>query len=176
MKSRKLGIGLLLMLAFVVTTGTFAYWASGVAGDDETVGGTVTVGTGDAITTTVTVNAQSDTNGNLVPVGFEGGSDINNLDLTFPVIWNADADGAEGISGTLSVSIGNYVIGTLSGSDVTDLFSVTITSGDGAITEGSSQNVVINVLFANEPADAAEYAIVAGSDLTFDVTFTVTVN
>ena len=36
MKSRKLGIALLLMLALVVTSGTFAYWASSVTGNADT--------------------------------------------------------------------------------------------------------------------------------------------
>lgn len=175
MKSKKLLVGLLLLLAFVFTTGTFAYWASSVTGNNSTASGTVTVGTGDAVTTTVTVTAQSDTSGNLVPVGFEGGTDINNLNLTFPVQWDADQAGADGIGGTLAVTIGNYAIGTLTGTAVTDLFTITVTSGDGAITEGVSQNVIINVEFTNEPADAAEYAQVAGQNLTFDVTFTVTV-
>lgn len=173
MKSRKLGIGLLLLLAFVFTTGTFAYWASSVAEGESTVSGTVEIGTGEDITTTVTVSAQSDTNGNLVPVGFEDGTKINNLDLTFPVQWDADQDGIDGITGTLVVTIDNFVIGSLSGTDVTDMFTITVSSGDGAIVEGVSQDVVINVQFTNEPEDQTEYNIVAGSDLTFDVTFTV---
>lgn len=175
MKSKKLLVGLLLLLAFVFTTGTFAYWASSVAGDASTVGGTVTVGTGDAVTTTVTVTAQSDTNGNLVPVGYAVSPDVDNLNLTFPVQWDADQAGADGIDGTLAVTLSNFAIGTLTGTAVTDMFTITVSSGDGAITEGVSQNVIINVQFTNEPADSATYAEVAGNNLTFDVTFTVTV-
>ena len=150
MKSRKLVITLLLVLAFVFTTGTFAYWASSVASDTQTVGGTVTVGTGEEVTTTVTVSAQSDTSGNLVPTGFQDGTTtVNNLDLTYPVQWDADAQGADGISGTLSVSLSNFAIGTLTGTDVTDMFTITVSSGDGAITEGVSQNVISSLVAAS---------------------------
>ncbi|MCF7926196.1 MAG: hypothetical protein K9L74_01280 [Candidatus Izimaplasma sp.] len=176
MKTKKLGIALLVMLALVVTTGTFAYWASSVTDGTNTVGGTVTVGTGEQVTTTVTVTAQSDLNGNLVPVGFEDATKVNNLDLTFPVTWTADQAGADGIVGNLNVTISNYAIGTLTGTAVTDMFTVTITSGSGAITEGVSQNVIINVEFTNEPTDSTTYSQVAGNDLTFDVTFTASAN
>ncbi|MFO7969543.1 MAG: hypothetical protein R6U15_05520, partial [Candidatus Izemoplasmatales bacterium] len=53
MKSRKLTIGLLLLVAFVFTTGTFAYWASSVEGDTQSQTETVSIGEGNAVTSTV---------------------------------------------------------------------------------------------------------------------------
>lgn len=165
MKSRKLAIGLLVALALVVTTGTFAFWASGVTGSSESATGTVTIGSGDAVTTTVVVGDATNA-GPLVPVGQTG---TNNVDLTFGVDW--DGSGATGATGTLAVSVGTILI---DGVDYSGLFTVTVTSGTGAITAGTNQNVVVNVEFTNEPADQTEYNAVATNDVIVTLTFNVT--
>lgn len=166
MKSKKLAIGLLVMLALVVTTGTFAFWASSVTGNNDSATGTVTIGTGDAVTTTVVVNDET-SGGPLVPVGFTG---TNDVDLTFGVDWTGT--GAEGATGTLAVTVDSIEVG---GVDYSGLFTVTVVSGTGAITvDGTTQNVVVNVEFTNEPADQTEYNAVAGNDVVVTLTFTVT--
>jgi hypothetical protein len=166
MKSKKLAIGLLVMLALVVTTGTFAFWASGVTGSNDSATGTVTIGTGDAVTTTVTVGNETST-GPLVPVGFEGGSDVNNVDLIFEIDW--DGTGAEGATGTLVVTVDSIEVG---GTDYSGLFTVDVSS-QPSITAGTLFDYTVNVEFTNEPADQAEYDAVAGNDVVVTLTFTV---
>jgi len=171
MKNRKLVVGLLVMLAVVMSTLTFAYWATGVTGSDQTATGTIVIGEGDAVTTSVTVANQSST-GNLVPVGYDqDAADVNNVDLTFSVLW--DGTGAEGAAGTLAVTMDSIEIDgeTI---DVSGLFTVTVTSGTGGITAGTAQPVVVNVEFTNEPANAADYALIANGNLIVTLSFDVT--
>jgi hypothetical protein len=178
--NKKLGIALLLLLALVTTTGTFAYWAAGIAGDTQTDGASVTIGAAEEITTTITLNDPAASASGLVPSAYvESGVTVDTATFTYTVNW--DADGQEqytsigsGFAGNLVVSFSNFSIGTLSGTAVTDMFTISVTSGDGAITEGTPNTVIITVVFANEPADQATYNEVAGNNLTFDVTFAVT--
>jgi len=169
MKSRKLGIGLLLLLALTVTTGTFAYWASSITDADTTGTGTVAIGTGQAVTTTVAVTNQ--TGGPLVPVDQTG---TNNVNLTFPVLWTSDnAATGDDLTGVLAVTVDSIEI---DGTDYSGLFTVTISSGTGAITEDASQDVVVNVEFTLEPADADEYTDVTSDSLIVTLSFDVTAN
>lgn len=165
MKSRRMIIAVLLFVAVAVSSATFAFWASGVTGNDDTATGTVTIGEGDAVTTTVNVNDESDS-GPLVPDGYSGTS---NVDLTFEVDWQGS--GAEGATGTLGVTVDSIEV---DGVDKSNLFTVTVSSGTGAITAGTPQNVVINVDFENEPADQSEYNEVATNDVIVSLTFDVT--
>ena len=171
MKSRKMIIAVLLFVAVAVSSATFAYWASGFTDNDGSATGTVTIGEGDEVTTTVNVSNQTSA-GPLVPVGFEGGSDVNNVDLTFPVTWSSDLpNDADDLTGSLSVSVESVEV---NGVDKSGLFTVEVSSGEGAITEDSAQNVVVNVEFTNEPADETEYTEVATNDLVVTLTFSVT--
>ncbi len=175
MRSKKLVIGLLMLLALVFTTGTFAYWA-GYAGVGVTTSSTsVTIGSADDTPSTVTVTAQSNSVGNLVPVNQVGSGQTSSVELTFPVSWAVDGTEYAGISGDLAVTFGNYEIGTLIGADVTDMFTITWDSTPATLTEGAAAvDVVVTIEFTTEPADKATYDKVAGGRLTFDVTFTVT--
>lgn len=175
MKSRKLGIALLIMLAFVVTTGTFAYWASSVVGTDSTNTATVTIGSGDAVTTSLTITDQTSA-GPLVPVGHSG---TNSVTLTFPVTWTSDNDAAaDNVFGLLDVTVDSIEMSD--GYDVSGLFTVTIDGGASisgqAIEEDVAQTVTVVVTFTNEPADQAEYNEVASQDLVVTLSFDVTPN
>lgn len=179
--NKKLGIALLLLLALVTTTGTFAYWAAGIAGDAATdTGASVSIGAAEQITTTVSLNDPTASASNLVPTAYvESGVTVDSATFSYTVNWDANGEEAYtsiggGFAGTLAVTFGNFSIGTLSGTDVTDMFTISVTSGDGAITEGTPNTVVITVTFTTEPADLATYNEVASGTLTFDVTFTVT--
>ena len=173
MKSRKLRIGLLLLLALVVTTGSFAYWASSVAGDSDVVAASVTIGTGNAVTTTITVADLADTSA-LIPTAYGVAGTDDTAILTLPVAWDADLGGADGSIGTLSVVLDSYTLGTLTEAQIDAMFSITITSGTGSITEGTPQDVVITIVFGTEPTTQAIYSQVANGTLALSLTFTIT--
>ena len=172
MKSRKLGIGLLLMLAIVVTTGTFAYWASSVSGNSADVSKTVTIGQGGVVTTTVTLGATTGSGADLVPDGRTGDHDV---EWTIPVEWDACHADGYGVTGDLEVTVVYSISpGTLTDTQLDEMFSFGVT-GDGAITEGAAaQNVILTLTFDTEPASKLIYDEVQNGNLTVTITFTVT--
>lgn len=176
MKKRNLGIALLVLLAFVVTTGTFAYWASSVSGANATdTGASVTIGQGGSVTTTVTLNDPTADNTALVPTAYVAVAGDDTATWTYNVDWSDAAGAADGAAGTLAVTFSNYAISgqTTTEAEILAMFSFTVTSGDGAIVAGTPNSVVITVVFTTEPANPTLYNEVANGTLTFDVTFTV---
>lgn len=183
MKKRGLVISLLVLLAVITSGFTYAFWAASVAGDDTTATGSIAIGAGSAVTTTVAVDNEVSA-GLLVPSGFENGTTtFDEIVLTFQVDWTADQDGAAGTTGTLTVDIDELTYRIVDGSDVSTglsaaqidaMFDFVVTSGNGAsMTIGGSQNVVITITFANEPASNDIYQMVANGTLKFDVDFSL---
>ncbi|RJX24333.1 MAG: hypothetical protein C4537_07085 [Acholeplasma sp.] len=183
MKKRSLLIVMLVMLALVTSGFTYAFWAASVTGNNDTAVGSVEIGQGSAVTTTVLVGDETSA-GLLVPTGYQNGTTtFNQITLTFDVDWTADASGAAGTTGTLVVDVVETSFDILDDLDVTTgltdvqidaMFDVVVTSGNNAsMTIGGSQAVVITITFANEPASSAIYDAVANGTFVFDVTFTL---
>jgi len=165
MRQKKLVITLLVLLAFVVSGFTYAYWASGISinqAGNETAN--IEIGTGAAAVTTVTVVPTVD-DGVLVPVGRATGGQVESLTYTFEVTWTATDSTASGATGTLTVGASaNH--GLL---NVVPTYNSNITAGGSTVT-------VTIVVTLTEPANQAEYAEVAGNNFTLTVTFNVAQN
>ena len=175
MRKRSLGIALLALLAIVVTTGSFAYWASSVTGNNDAATATVTIGEGNEVTTTVSLANTGTTGSGLVPTAYGTPGTDDTATWTYTVDWDADsAEAGSAFAGTLAVAFSNKSLGTLTSTQIDAMFSFVVTSGDGAITEGGQNTVVITVVFGTEPATQTIYDQVANGDLQFDITFTVT--
>lgn len=178
MKNKGLIIGALVLFALVATSFTFAYWASSVDGDTQAqTGNTVTIGEGDTVTTTISFGSLVEDGNTLVPVGYEdGASTFSSTTFTFPVQWDADSSGVEGVVGDLTVTLGDPSItpGTLTLAELEAMFDIEVTTAPATLTEGAgTSNVIITVTFANEPATKAIYDEVANGTISFDVTFIV---
>ena len=186
MRRRSLLIGLLIMLALVTSGFTYAFWAAGVAGDADTATGTISIGEADEAVTTVTVGNQTSA-GQLVPVGRSGdsiGSPVEYVMLQFSVQWTSAAAEATGATGTLAFAESNVLINssaTYAGLvNITHQIGGTVTGGtfnaDGstALTVGDTVSVWVKVTLT-EPANETAYNAIAGFDITFTGTFTVTV-
>jgi len=173
MKSKKLGIGLLLLLAFTVTTGTFAYWASGVAGDDAATTASVTIGEGNQVTTTVSLGAAVNSQGanDLVPAGFAEAGKIESLTLTFDVDWASFGLDGSGLTGDLDVTFDSAVNGT--SANVLALFNASGLTGYSITTDDSSSTTVTITITMDEPASVLEYNSVVNENVTLGFTFTV---
>lgn len=178
MKSRKLGIALLLLLAMVVTTGSFAYWASSVNGNNDTTTATVTIGSGGTAETVVNLGALvGDGSVNLVP-NTQTGDHI--IVFTVDVTWtSALGTAADTTVGTLlatesyqTMSVG----GTLTDSDLDLMFDTTYaySVSDEITVGGSAITVTITITFTNEPSTKTIYDTLVQNDLVLDLTFTVT--
>jgi len=182
MRQKSLVIGLLIVLAFLVSGFTYAYWAASVAGNQDTATGTVTIGQGGTAETVVTVNDTTlDTD--LVPDTQTG---TNNVNLVFTVNWAEDSsiqlNGAT-VTGTLTATaVFTSILDSLgdnTGLDATaiglmfTLGTPSYQDSSQTITMGTPKTVTINLLFDNEPASKAIYDLVANGSIVITVTFVV---
>ncbi len=194
MRQKRLVLSLLVMLAFLVSGFTYAFWASGIATATANQTGTVQVGTGTEVTSTVNLGALVSNAGvnNLVPVGFVAlATDISSLTFTIPVDWDShDIAGstaggdAAGITSTLTVSLVSAVIPAVAGPpavpavDVASHFGIAL-GGTGTnsaeytiISDGATISVVITITL-NEPLNQTQYNIIANANVLFTFSFTV---
>ncbi len=168
MRQKKLVIGLLVMLALVVSSFTYAYWSS-VDLNDTVASTTVTIGEGRTATVTAALTASG--SGTLVPSGEVANSvstsPVTSLQYTFTVDW-AD-NGYTGLGGTVAIVVDNVSNAT---ADSLLNFAISPVTGS-AITEGTQLVVTITVTLT-APANVTEYNAIINEAVTFDVTFTVT--
>ena len=171
---RNLVIGLLITLALVVSGFTYAFWAAGIAADDLEDTQSITVGTGETVSSTVNLTAAVNSQGAdaLVPAGFAAAGKVESLTLTFTIDWDSTGADASGLVSTLTASFDSAA--NPSTTDVTSLFNVSFNNaGSYSITSDGSSVTVIATVTMDEPANQAEYDLVAG--LAIDLTFTFTV-
>ncbi|QMS84624.1 hypothetical protein [Candidatus Xianfuyuplasma coldseepsis] len=186
MKSRKLGIALLAMLAIVVTTGTFAYWAGAVVaptGGDTTTG-TVTVGTGADVTTSFVLNNTVASGGQLVPSGQSGnsqGTPVEFVDLSYTVQWTEDGDQLLGTSTTANITATPSVamveddgLTAITNQTILDLVVITPNvSNPSTITLDAAASTFAWTVTLTEPANSADYAVVQGATITITFTYSL---
>lgn len=175
MKQRKLVVGLLVMLAVAVSTFTFAFWAASITGNNNVASQTVVIGAGEAVTTTVSLNADSQTAGQLVPSGRADNSSsatpVESVVIVYTVslIEDQDNNSYDGQNAVLAVSYSNVLIGGVS--DNAALVQIAL-SYTATVAVDGTQTVSITVTLL-EPTQA-QYAAIYGQDITFDLTFTAT--
>lgn len=173
MKKRSLLIMLLVMLAMVTSGFTYAFWASSITGNNNTATGTITIGEGGTVATAVTVGNETATG--LVPTGFE--DDVNtfsSIDLTYTVAWTSLVDDADGAVGTVSAVASSILIGgssTYAGLVTVDV--ATAATNVNVTLNGATVDLIVTVTLS-EPLTQAAYEAVAGANITFTLTFTVT--
>ena len=188
MKRTKLGIGLLLMLALVVTSGTFAYWASGVTGpaNQDTVG-TVTIGTGEAVTTKYVVTGDPQAVGLLVPAAYANNTTtFGSRTVTWGIQWaddglsNASVNGATAdIAATVTWEAkdsSGTVIANSAGTVTNYTGTITVTPGANPTTmtlDAAASNFSFSITMG-EPSGPAQYALIAGGSIVVTVTYAIT--
>lgn len=178
---RNLVIGLLITLALVVSGFTYAFWAAGISNptavnDDETI----TVGTGETVSSTINLDSVTNNQGGaLVPAGFADGTEIESATITYVIAWNSnDEDGdlegdASGFNGTLTPAYVSAYNDDLTPVDVTSFFNVSFDQATYAVTSDTTTATVVITITMNEPANQAEYNLLAGNDISLTFSFTV---
>ncbi len=184
MKSKKLVIGLLLLLAVVFTTGTFAYWASGVNGPaDDTTTGTVTIGAGDAVETSFVLSDVTAAGGDLVPASQLANSAagaVDSVTVTYGVQWTEDTATSQlaGTTSTAPITITWVITADNGGTDVSvlanSLINVTADGGNASslTLDAAAQNFSFDITM-DEPANQAEYNDISGAEITITFTYSL---
>eukprot|EP01155_Anaeramoeba_flamelloides_P011079 Anaeramoba_flamelloidesa327141_154.p3 GENE.a327141_154~~a327141_154.p3 ORF type:complete len:190 (+),score=16.59 a327141_154:752-1321(+) len=183
MKKRNLVIGLLVTLAVALTGATFAFWASGITGNNDTEAVTIAVGEGEAVTTTVAVTSASSSALPLVPDSRDddGTTTVGSVTFTFDVVWAGTSSATDTAGATGDLVMTTPVLTGLQSDGLTPLdapelglFTVTTSYvATPSVTYGSTTQITVTVTFTTEPANQAQYDLVADSDLSLSVTFTV---
>ena len=189
MKRKNLLVATLIMFALVVTGVTFAYWAGSLTGNHKDDSVIIQVGTGKDVTTSVdlgTVPSAADFV--LVPAGrVDVGNPVtgktlkDEIQLVYTVTWNEDIDTGnssqvndEAITGVLTASVVSESVkidGSTTHADLVDISFSYAGSSQAISLEGSL--VVTLTIKLIEPTTEAIYNLVAGKNITFDLSFTV---
>jgi len=187
-RNRKTLIAFLFMLAFVLTSGTFAYWATAVEGTSQDAIGTLTVGSGDNVETTFELTNDFDSGGFLVPanqVENSGVGAVGAIDLSFDVQWLED-EATSQLTGTNSIGqivISHTVVITLDGevldsglnSEIYDLVNVDYNASNATeLTLDADAETFAFQITLDEPADQDEYNLIANAEIS--ITFSYGIN
>lgn len=181
MKKRGLVISLLVLLAVITSGFTYAFWAAGVKGASDAAAGSITIGQGNQVTTTVSIaDLASTVDESLVPKAYTStpGTHVvgeSYVDLTFDIIWNEVNEGATGTKSTVSLDSIAWSVapGTLTNEQLEDMFDAVI-QGSNVVTLNATHNyVVVRVSFEKEPATQAIYEQLATGTLKATLTFLV---
>lgn len=186
-RTRKILVAFLLMLSFVMTTGTFAYWATSVEGTSAEAVGTLTIGSGDDVVTTFELTNELNSGGYLVPANqLENSIDgaVDSIELSFDVQWLEDEDesqlvGTESVA-TVEVShvVSIYVDGELLDSEayanIYDLLNVVYDEDNAEeLTLDADAETFSFEITLDEPADEAEYDIIANAEISITFTYSI---
>lgn len=173
MRSKNLVVALLVVLALAVSGFTYAFWSAGVAADTESKTGTITVGTGEQVISTVNVSAAVNDQGAdaLVPAGFAASGKITELTLTFTVSWASTGLDASGLTSELTVALVSAT--NPSSTSVLSLFNASFDETTYTIVSDGANVIVTATITMNEPANQAAYNTVAGLAITLGFSFSV---
>jgi len=179
--SSKIVLGtLLLVLAIMVGGFTFAYWASGIEGNDTSSSGEVQIGSGKVATTVVEVDDYLAEDEYLVPVGRATASSestaVESVTLTFDVVWTSEiSNTATGVEGSLKVSVDTVLIdGSATYASLVNIAGVNNYQDTAIIVDGAAVTVTLTVTLT-EPSDKAAYTAIATKSIVITFDFEVTV-
>jgi hypothetical protein len=184
--SRKRIIAFLLMLSLVLTSGTFAYWASEVEGTKAEAEGTLAVGSGDNVETTFNLTNELNSGGYLVPaeqVENSGEEAVGSIDLSFDVQWLEDEETSQ-LAGTNSVGeinvdhevkiyLGDRVLDADEFAVIYNLISVDyIRHAETIVLDAEATTFSFQVTM-DEPANQEQYNLIADAKIVIDFSYSI---
>jgi len=174
-KSKKFAVLGLALAAVVASAGiSLAYWASSVTGNNSNATGTVAVGVGQPVTTTVVVSNKTGGSATLVPTGrVVEATDVTSVSLPFSVTFVSNTtNAAEGTQGSLAVTVVSITIGGSSDTAYTNYVNVSLPGAATIYADGSAVSAPA-VVTLSEPT-LADYPFVAGKTIVVTFNFAVT--
>ncbi|MCL2256276.1 MAG: hypothetical protein FWC11_05405 [Firmicutes bacterium] len=174
-----------LVLLMLSTVGiTFAFWASGTYGAEADRDININIGSGQTISTQLTLSDTTTPNLRLIPhdVPLREG-ETHEIRFDINVYWEGTGDNAasaSAITGNLHVALTSIMInGTnfagVEGRDGEDLFYVDIQFASTIVGNDTSATVVTIIITMEQTSGPAQYAQISGQEATFGFEFSVTV-
>lgn len=185
--SRKKVIAFLIMLSVVLTSGTFAYWASYVEGTETTATGTLEVGSGDTVETRFDLSNELNSGGLLVPVGqavHSNGEAVEAIDLSFDVEWVEDEKTTQmlGVNSTGQITVDHTVVIELDGEELdaeeyAHIYKlVNVAYNKENKTELKLDEKASTFAFQitlDEPTDQADYNLIANAEISITFSYDI---
>lgn len=166
-RSKVLFIVNTLMLIMLFAIPVYAYWGGSISELSKDDNETVEIGEGQDVITTVKLTKEV-AGGKLVPSGRKvEATDVEEVVLTFDVLWTDEDAASHGAVGELTITT------SFEEGNPANLLNVVV-NGDGEIIAGTAQTITLTITL-DEPANLAEYELVAGKIFTLAITFSVEV-
>ncbi len=190
LKNRKKLIAFLIMLSLVLTTGTFAYWASNVEGTSEDAVGTLNVGSAGTVTTKFDLSNELNSGGCLVPSNQAINSQkhaVEAIELHYDLAWQEDSSETQ-VTGTTSVgqvSVSHHVLVFIDEevldqelySNIYKLINVDYSEINPTemTLDGDTETFNFTVTM-DEPTNQIDYNIIAGANISILFQFSIEEN
>lgn len=181
-KKKIFALGGLALLAFGSVGASLAYWAATVQGTDSNGNGNINIGEGDTVETTLKISDVTDNKDlRLVPAAFANGNNVASITVTFEVTWNSTDANGNGTVGTLTPVLSSASTAKCTNDAekavVLSLLNCEFTSSTYTIiSDDPNATTVAATLTLDEPADKAQYDLIAGQDVALSFAFSVAVN
>lgn len=184
----KRALYLLLLLCFVSSSGTFAYWATNIEGSGNQSMGTISVGSGDEVTTTFEVTNDFSSGGYLVPknqvINSEQDSAVESIMLAYDLEWKEDevtsqmlgvnAFGDIQIDHSIIITVNDEELDPLVHNNIYQLVNVSYNSENkDQLQLDSPAETFLFLITLDEPSNQEEYDLIAFA--TIEVTFTYSI-
>jgi hypothetical protein len=185
--NKKRVIAFLLMLSLVLTSGTFAYWASYVEGTSTQATGTLEVGSGDKVETRFDLSNDFNSGGLLVPVGQAVNSNagaVEAIDLSFDVQWVEDEATSQmlGVEAVGQIEISDEISIVLDGVELDkELYANIYALVNVAYNEANASELTLDApaqtfafqITLDEPADQEEYNLIANAEISVTFSYVI---
>lgn len=178
-KKKILAFGGLALLAFGSVGASLAYWAATVNGTSTDGSGNINIGEGGTVETTLSISEVSDNKDlRLVPAAFASGDNVASITITFNVNWKSTDAHGNGTIGTLTPVLNSASTAKCATDEdkavVFNLLNCDFTSSTySIIADDTNPTAVSATLTLDEPADKAQYDLIAGQDVALSFTFSV---
>jgi predicted ribosomally synthesized peptide with SipW-like signal peptide len=185
--NKKRVIAFLLMLSLVLTSGTFAYWASYVEGTNTQSTGTLEVGSGDKVETRFDLSNDFNSGGLLVPVGQAVNSNagaVEAIDLSFDVQWVEDEATSQmlGVEAVGQIEISDEISIVLDGVELDkEVYANIYALVNVAYNEANATELTLDAaaqtfafqITLDEPANQEEYNLIANAEVSVTFSYVI---
>lgn len=184
---RKTIILALLVIALLLSTATFAYWANFVEGTEEASKNQLTIGSADSVDTIFELSNDFNSGGYLVPLNQLDNSSLGSVDkvnLAYDINWIENEDtsmlngsvveGELNVTHTVFILTDNGILDHVRYADVYDLIHVEYnsTNPESLILNGDSSTLAFEVT-VDEPINQTQYDLIANHTINIAFKFKI---